>query len=126
MTEQVHGLVYTIQTFCLDEVFESNFNAPHCKMHNLTNVNLLKVTFIYIYFIWIFFLDSKCCEGKTRHCCFFLTRKAHTTLLSAYEAKQLCNDGVALSAALTHLFIYSLMPCSAVCAEPVTSQQGSC
>lgn len=36
------------------------------------------------------------------------------TRLGAFQGKQFCNDRVALSAALTHLLIYSLMPRSTV------------
>lgn len=60
---------------------------------------------------WIFSLDPQWWRGKTLHCYYFLS--SHTRLF-AYKGKQLCNGRVALSAALTHLFIYSLMPRSAV------------
>lgn len=52
--------------------------------------------------------------GGEKRCTVVASSAERRTRLSAYRGKQLCNDRVTLSAALTHLFIYSLMPCSSV------------
>lgn len=58
-----------------------------------------------------FLLGPSMVEGKNT---VIISSAERHTRLFAYKGKQLCNGRVALSAALTHLFIYSLMPRSAV------------
>lgn len=92
--------------------------APYCKMHNLTNTNLFKCDMYLLIFTCSTQMDGfspwTLNGGGEKHCTFIISSAERHTRLFAYKGKQLCNGRVALSAALTHLFIYSLMPRSAV------------
>lgn len=95
-----------------------NFNAPYCKMHNLTNTNLFQCDMYSRIFTCSTQMDGfspwTLNGGGEKHRTVIISSAERHTRLFAYKGKQLCNGRVALSAALTHLFIYSLMPRSAV------------
>lgn len=87
-------------------------------MHNLTNTNLFQCDMHLRIFTRSTQMDGfspwTLNGGGEKHGTVIISSAERHTRLFAYKGKQLCNGRVALSAALTHLFIYSLMPRSAV------------